>query len=339
MPDIAEPKTLQEAVIHFSDPARAFAFVVAMRWPDGPICPHCGSKSVGTVATRQIFKCKARECRKQFSPRTGTILEDSPLSFDKWLVAIWLIANAKNGISSYEVGRALGITQKSAWFMLHRIRLAMKAKSLDRKLAGEIEVDESFIGGKARNMHPGTRRAKGRGSVGKAAIMGLLERHGEVRAQVVPDTKKRTLQRIVKANVEPGATVHTDESLSYTGLCESFTHEVINHAEQYVRGNVTTNRIENFWSLTKRTIQGTYVSVEPFHLGAYLDEMTLRFNARKKNDSERFLAVVSAMSGKRLTYRALIGEASEHPTIASLAVGANRSSLAALKFPGPMKGN
>jgi transposase-like protein len=237
-------------------------------------------------------------------------MEDSPIGLDKWLPAIWLIVNAKNGTSSHEMGRSLGITQKSAWFLLHRIRLAMQEGHLE-KFAGETEVDETFIGGKARNMHKGKRKVKGTGPIGKAAVMGLLERHGEgksrVRVTVVPSRRKPTLQAEVRKHVEPGATVYTDALASYEGM-DDYTHKVVDHAECYVKDKVIhTNGLENFWSLLKRSIRGTYVNVQPFHLFRYLDEQAFRFNNRKDNDAGRFIEAVAAVAGRRLTYQQLIG--------------------------------
>jgi transposase-like protein len=214
------PTTLQEAIQYFSNPAACLKFAVDMRWPDGIKCPHCECPRVGTIASRQKFKCKNPECRKQFSVKAGTIMEDSPLGLDKWLIAIWMIANCKNGISSYEIHRAIGITQKSAWFLMHRIRLAMQAESFD-KIQGEVEVDETFIGGKARNMHK-SRRAKlikGRGAVGKTIVMGVLDRKKRtVRTKVIHDTTKETLIKEIKNNVETGSTVYSDGHDDYEGL-------------------------------------------------------------------------------------------------------------------------
>ena len=246
--------------------------------------------------------------------RVGTIIEDSALPLDKWLTAIWMIANDKNGVSSYEVHRAIGVTQKTAWFMLQRIRLAMQTGTFE-KLAGEIEADETYIGGKVRNMHVDKQRKRGRGTggIGKAIVMGLLERHSKNKASVVkvkhiPNARRDTVQQEVRANVEPGSKVYTDALPSYNGLNKDYIHEAINHAECYVRGNVHTNGLENYWSLLKRGIKGTYVSVEPFHLFRYLDEQAFRFNFREENDAWRFLKAVGSIFGKRLTYSQLIGE-------------------------------
>ena len=261
--------------------------MIAARWVDGkPRCPQCGSDDVIYLEKARLFKCRTAHPKQKFSLKVGTIFEDSPLGLDKWLAAIWLIANAKNGISSYEIHRALGVTQKSAWFMLHRIRLAMQNGTLD-KLSGHVEVDETYIGGKARNMHRADRARKihGTGGMGKVAVMGLLERHGEVRTVVVKNTKRKTLEPQVKANCETGSFVYTDGLKSYGNLANEFIHGVIDHAEKYVEGNIHVNGIESFWSLLKRTIGGTYISVEPFHLFRYLDEQAFRFNRRKANDA------------------------------------------------------
>ena len=303
------PKTLLEAIRYFSDLDVATEHVAKTRWPDGPVCPRCGliDPKHYYLKTRRLWKC--RSCKKQFSVKVGTIFEDSPLGLDKWLPAMWMIGNCKNGISSYELARDLGVQQKSAWFMLHRIRLAMQQGSIE-KLSGQVEVDETYIGGKARNMHKDKRAEKiqGRGASGKVAVMGLLERHGKVKTQIVPDTRTRTLQVEVKNNVEPGSEVHTDALRSYRGLDAEYIHNVVDHAETYVRGNVHVNGLENFWSLLKRGIHGTYVSVEPYHLFRYLDEQAFRYNNRATEDAGRFIATTGAVAGKRLTYKNLIGE-------------------------------
>ncbi len=308
-----EIKTLLEAVRYFSDPDRCLEYLIAQRWPDGKVtCPTCGSHEVHFIATRRVWRCKAKHPRQQFSIKIGTIFEDSPLGFDKWLPAIWLITSARNGISSYELHRSLGVSQKSAWFMLHRIRLAMRTNSFE-KMSGQVEVDETFIGGKARFQHEAKRKHLGRGSVGKAAVMGLLERtsperHSVVRAKVVENVRRKTLAPEVRANVSAGVQVFTDALASYADLDSDYVHQVINHAVTYVEGNVHTNGIENFWSLLKRSLRGTYVSVEPFHLFRYLDEQALRFNTREEGDGERFEKVLGQVSGRRLTYRDLTGQ-------------------------------
>lgn len=309
---INQPKTLMEAIRYFADLNVAIEYVAKLRWPDGPVCPKCGAldEKHYYIKSRRVWKCRA--CKKQFSVKVGTIFEDSPIGLDKWLAAIWMIANCKNGVSSYEIHRSIGVTQKTAWFMMHRIRLAMQTGTFE-KLSGEVEADETYIGGKARNIHKSKREEKvtGRGASGKVAVMGLLERHGEVRTRVVPDTKSRTLQVEVRENVEPGSEVHTDALRSYRGLDPEYVHKVVDHAERYVDGHVHTNGLENFWSLLKRGIKGTYVSVEPYHLFQYLDEQAFRFNNREAEDAGRFTATAGAIADKRLTYRELIGASAE----------------------------
>lgn len=312
------PTTLQQAVIYFSDADRCTKYMIAERWPDGQVrCPHCDSGNVKYLPNAKLWKCYEKHPRQKFSLKVGTIFEDSPLGLDKWLPAVWLLANCKNGISSYEVARDLGVTQKTAWFMLNRIRLAMQSKSFT-KISGDCEIDESYIGGKARNMHKGKRARlnmhRGRSMPGKVAVMALLDRHGkdgvsQVRTEILTGLRRHYIQGKVRDHVEPGATVHTDAYASYTGLNREYTHNVIDHAEKYVDGNIHTNSCENFWSLLKRAIRGTYVSVEPFHLFRYLDEQAFRFNERKTNDAERFRGVLGRVVGRRLTYADLIGKA------------------------------
>lgn len=309
-----EPTTLVEAVRHFADPDVTLNTMVALRWPNGVCCPTCGRADVRFIKTRRMWECKEAHPKKQFSAKIGTIFEDSALGLDKWFVAVWMVANCKNGVSSHGLGRAIGVTQKSAWFMLHRIRLAMQARSLI-KAEGEVEADETFIGGLSKNMHKDKRERviKGTGGAGKAIVMGILERKGEksdtskVRARVIKSTRKAVLHAEVRAVVEPGSALFTDTARSYQGLSDDYKHEVVDHAVEYVRDNVHTNGLENFWSLLKRGLKGTYVSVEPFHLFRYLDEQVFRFNARANSDLGRFQAVLSWVTGLRLTYCELTG--------------------------------
>jgi transposase-like protein len=306
------PETLVEAIRFFSDADVCLSFVVQLRWSNGITCPRCGSGDHSFLSTRRVWKCKG--CKKQFSVKLGTIFEDSPIGLDKWLPALWMVINCKNGISSYEMARALGVTQKTAWFMNHRIRLAVQEGTFE-PMSGEVEVDETFIGGRARFMHEDKRAEKitGTGGMGKTAVMGLLERHGKdghsrVKAKVIPNVKRKTMSPEIRQHVEEGSEVFTDSLKSYEDLSDAYTHEVINHAESYVRGKVHTNGMENFWSLLKRSIKGTYVSVEPFHLFRYLDEQTYRFNTRKLSDGLRFLHAAVGIIGKRLTYAGLTGK-------------------------------
>jgi transposase-like protein len=316
------PKTLREAIIHFSDFENCKTFMVDLRWPDGKIaCPTCGSEKVTWLANPRVWKCYGGHPMAKFSLKTGTIFEDSPIKLEKWLPAVWLLVTCKNGISSYEVARDLGISQKSAWHLMHRIRFALHHGSFD-KFAGHVEADETFIGGKARNMHIAQRKRRitGTGGKDKTAVIGILERgkNGEqskIRTVVVPDRKKKTLQGEVKRHVEAGSALYTDFLLSYEGLEGRYAHKVVDHAVEYVNNEVHTNGLENYWALLKRSISGTYVSVEPFHLFRYLDEQAFRFNNREDmNDGDRFKLAMSQIIGKRLTWKALTGQQEEGPS-------------------------
>ncbi len=314
-----EPKTLQEAIVYFSDPQRCFDYAVKLRWPKGKItCPRCDKERHSFIKTRRIWFCY--ECQKQFTIKVGTIFEDSPLGMDKWMAAYWMLCNCKNGVSSMEIHRALGVTQKSAWFMLHRLRLALQDRQSGGKLGGgphsKVEIDETFIGGKARNMHKSRREKMHNIGMMKAktAVMGMLERGGQVKTAVLGGKRdKKKMHQIIEDSVMPGTWIMTDEFGNYDGLSGKYTHLVINHLERYVMGNVHTQGIENFWSLLKRGLGGTYVSVEPFHLFRYVDEQAFRFNTRKHGDhkitdSERFEFAMTNVFGKRLTYSQLIGK-------------------------------
>ncbi|HET9181238.1 MAG TPA: IS1595 family transposase [Candidatus Angelobacter sp.] len=313
---MAQPKTLQQAIQYYGNPDNCLNHLVAQRWPSGVECPTCGSKDVRFIATRRIWECKTKHPKKQFSVKVGTIFEDSPIGLDKWLTAAWMIANCKNGVSSYEIHRALGVTQKTAWFMLHRIRLAMQDEN-GGKLKGHVEADETFIGGKARFMHA-DRRVKNSVNpfYNKTIVMGVLERDGKVRTQVIEDRDRKTLHAMVSDNVEFGSYLSTDDCQGYWGLYKNYVHEIIDHAETYVSGKVHTNGIENFWSCLKRGLKGTYISVEPFHLFRYLDEQMFRYNNRatKKqsiSDADRFTMLTANLVGKRITYQQLIGKGEE----------------------------
>ena len=319
------PRTLLEAVRYFANADNCRDYLVSRRWPNGVTCPTCGSKTVYFDKGRNGWECKTRHQKRKFTLKTGTIFEDSALGLDKWLPAAWMIANMKNGVSSHELARSLGVTQKSAWFMLHRIRLAMQSED-GGKLGGDVEVDETFIGGKARFMHKAKRDklgvSKKRSMVGKIAVMGLLERHSptgtsRVRTEVIRNRKKHQLEQTVGANVDLGAVLYTDALKSYDRMGEKgYIHKVIDHAETYAEGEVHTNGLENFWSLLKRAIRGTYVSVEPFHLFRYLDEQARRFNDREGTDADRFRAVIDGIVNRRLTYEALTGKEGLESTLA-----------------------
>jgi transposase-like protein len=313
-----KPTTLQQAIIHFADADNCLKFMVKLRWPNGVVaCPICGREDAVFLKNQRKWQCKSVHTKRQFSVKVGTIFEDSALPLDKWLIAIWMIANCKNGVSSYEVARALGITQKSAWFMMHRIRLAMQSRSFV-KLGGpgsEVEVDETFVGGKARNMHAEKhhRRITATGSKDKTAVMGILERGGEVRATVIPTRRRHIVEAEIHRNVKAHSAIYSDNLASYDMLKHrNFKHSVVDHAERYVDGQVHTNGLENFWSLLKRQLKGTYISVEPFHLFRYLDEQVFRYNFRElAHDGLRFEHVASHILGKRLTYAEVTGKVGE----------------------------
>lgn len=302
------PETLLEAVRYFSDPDTCHDFAVSMRWPEGVTCPRCGCENVGYVKTRRIWNCKG--CKKQFSFKVGTVLEDSPLGLDKWFVALWMLAGAKNGISSHELSRALGVTQKTAWFLLHRGRLILQSGSIE-KMSGTVEVDETYVGGKEKNKHSDKKQNAGRGTVGKQIVLGILQRGEEkegisqVNVKVIDNTEQATLHQAIESIVEAGAQVMTDAHKSYRGLDESYQHAFVDHAVAYAEGRVYTNGIENFWNLFDRTMHGTYTYCLPHHLSRYLDEQAYRFNHRGGTDLTRFLSAMQQIAGKRLTYEEL----------------------------------
>lgn len=301
------PETLLEVVRYFSDLDICHQYLRKIRWPRGPVCPHCESKKVGIIS-RQRLRCK--ECRKDVRDKAGTIFEDSPLGLDKWFVAVWSVANCKNGISSHELARALGVTQKTAWFMTHRIRKAMEVGSIDQeKFDGPTEADATYIGGKAANMHKHIREKKivGRGAVGKAIVHGILQRGepSQVRADVVRADDAAELVPVVRRNVKYGAHVYTDDAAAYGSLALTHWHQAIDHSREYVRGAVHTNGMENFFACLKRALGGTYIAVAPFHLFRYTAEQVYRFNHRLESDFARFENLVRQGIGKRLTYRVL----------------------------------
>lgn len=312
------PETMQEAIKYFAEYANAHRFMVSIRWADGVVkCPTCGGCRVRYIATRRQWECREKHPQNRFSLKTGTIMEQSPLPLEKWLAAYWYEVNCKNSVSSWEIHRELGVTQKTGWFMLHRIRFALKQKSFEKmgRNGIPVESDETFIGGRSENMHKHVRarKIKGRGQVGKTIVMGLLERgrgkkHSTVRTEVLPKHPSQTdMHSIIHRNVEPGAHLITDSHAAYQQMYGDFEHHFVDHAEKYAEGIVHTNGLENFWSLFKRCIKGTHVSIDPQHLAAYLDSEAFRFNARKTDNANRFRMIATQAHGKRLTYKALIG--------------------------------
>lgn len=309
------PETFMEAVRFFADPDACEIYVEAMRWPDGVACPACQSKRIGRIETRRMYRCK--DCRKQFSVKKGTVFEDSAIPLEKWLIGIWAVINTKNGASSYRLMRDLGLSQKSCWFMLQRIRFALQVGSFDTQLSGTVEVDETLVGGKAKFMHAKRREKFGKeatgkktGSFAKVVVMGLLERDEtggtEVRTEVIQNIRRKNLDPRVRQNVEKGSTIHTDALPSYESLRDEYIHKTVDHSIAYVRDNVHTNGLENFWSLVKRMLKGTYISVEPWHLHRYMVEQTYRYNTRKWTDRQRFEGVLRMVAGKRLDYVTLV---------------------------------
>ena len=302
------PKTLLEAIKHFSDYENCRSFMVAIRWADGVVkCPHCGSEKVTYLAKARVYQCYGKHPKSKFSLKVGTIFEDSPIGLDKWLPAAWLISNCKNGISSYEVARALGITQKSAWHMLHRLREAM-TDTVDQIGTGPapVEIDETFVGGNVKNMHKRKRIEANAKGGNKAIVFGMLERGGRVKTHVIAGRTKQQIQPAMTKAIQRGANIITDEFSTYAFASDAYSREVVNHALEYVNGHVHTNGIENFWSLLKRGLRGTYISIEPFHLDAYIAEQVFRYNNRKDaDDFARFSTCMMGIVGKRLTYQAL----------------------------------
>ena len=304
----------------FADREFAHEFVVQLRWPNGIVCPTCGSKDVQKIVREvysrskhpkpphqhTIWRCKSDHPKREFSAKTGTIFEESPIGFDKWLPAMWLLSANKNGISSVELGKALHLTQKTTWFVLHRIRLAMTTGTYE-KLTGEIESDETYVGPKSRSLNRRVSGKKAAGpQAGKTSVMGILQRGGNIRAFVVPDAKQETLIPKIIEHVGPGAMIYTDELRSYHALKAGYVHKVINHAERYVDGNIHTNGVESFWAMLKRAIFGSYIHVDPIHLDRYVSEQVFRFNTRELHDAPRFVRAVRGGVGKRLTYQDLI---------------------------------
>ena len=302
------PKTLIEAINFFSVYENCRQFMIAIRWADGVVrCPYCDATKLTYLEKARVYRCYGDHKKQKFSLKVGTIFEDSAISLEKWLPAAWLISNCKNGISSYELARALGVTQKSAWHMLHRLREAMTDTT--GKLGGNgtpVEIDETFVGGNVQKMHKSQRvKANAKGG-NKTIVFGMLERGGNVKAHVIADRKRQQIEPAMAAGITLGAHIITDEFSTYQFASDAYTRDVVNHALEYVNGHVHTQGIENFWSLLKRGLRGTYISVEPFHLDAYVAEQVFRYNNRKDSDDfTRFATCIMGIQGKRLTYTAL----------------------------------
>jgi transposase-like protein len=300
--------TLMQMMAAFPDEQTAIDHFTAIRWKNGKFCPLCGNGDaarIGTLKGTNTHKCYV--CRKRFSIKVGTIFEDSKVELRKWMMAIWLITSHKKGIASTQLAKDIGVTQKTAWFMTHRLRHAIRTQSFNRPLEGEVEADETFIGGKEKNKHAWQRTGGKQGGAGKVAVLGILERGGELRTGTTPDLSKKTVQEVIRSQVAPGANLMTDEHGAFNGLQGTYNHHRVNHsAGEYVRHYVLhTNGIESVWSLFKRQIIGTHHFLSPKHLNRYLGEMTWRFNLREMGEGQRVNALLAQTAG-RLTYKALI---------------------------------
>lgn len=310
-----QPQTLMEAIQYFSNEAVCVEYLCKLHYDLAkPVCPHCGSLHITGLKSRPKFQCNEKGCRKQFSMKKGTVMQESAIPITKWMPAMWLVANDKNGISSCELARALGVQQKTAWFMLHRIRKGME-NEFPAMMEGVCEVDETYVGQKSKHMSPARRIKAGIGSgksrsSNKTVVMGIIQRGGVVKAKVVDSAKRSQLLPEVFATVAEGATIYTDALKSYTPLESRYTHKTIDHAKSFVQGEIHTNSLENFWCLLKRSLKGTYVQVAPEHLDSYVTEQAFRFNNRKKNDAQRFDMVATQIFGKSLTYKELTGQLS-----------------------------
>lgn len=303
-----EFNNLYELTQYLKDEQTTIDYFVAKRWEDAICCPHCDCKKVYHFSDKRRYKCS--KCRKQFTARTGTIFEDSKLSLRKWFIAIYLITSHKKGISSHQLARDLGVTQKTAWFILHRIRYALGQCDLDIQLDNDVELDETYVGGKNKNRHwdKKVKNSQGRSIVDKAPVFGMVERGGKLIAKVVPDVTGKTLKSIIYETIKTTATLMTDEYLGYTGLNKLYKHCIVNHgAKQYVNGNAYTNTMEGFWSLLKRGIMGIYHQLSRKHLQKYVDEFVFRYNYRKLKEGERVNKMLS-LCCTRMTYKNLIYE-------------------------------
>ena len=297
-------KNLAELTQYFPDDQSCREYLENQRWNGKPICPHCQNDVVYKFADNKHYKCKS--CRRKFTVLVGTVFEDTHIGLRKWFIAIYIFTSHKKGISSCQLAKDLGITQKSAWHLLHRIRFAFGI-SEPEQLENTVEVDETYVGGKAKNMHKSVRAKKisGRGASGKTAVLGLVERNGRVYAKPVNKTDTETLQKVVREKVKTGASVMTDEWLSYNGLGVDYLHEKVSHGKgEYVRGNVHTNTIEGYWSLLKRGIYGIYHQVSAKHLHRYCTEFGFRYNSRQSGETMRFDNLLAECNG-RLMYQTL----------------------------------
>lgn len=307
---MSNPETLStfEFFQKFKDEEAARKFFEARRWGHEPVCGHCGSVNVAEVKDHKPMPYRCRDCRKHFSVRTGTVLAESRLPLQKWLLAIYMLTSARKGIPSTQMARELGITQKSAWFLAQRIRETWLKANGGGDMGNHTQVDETYVGGKKANKHAKQKRHAGRGTVGKTAVMGMLDEHGEVRATPGPNTKRATVQGFVTAHAPEGGTIVTDQFAAYLGLeAQGCRHIRVNHSVgEFLKDQAHTNGIESFWSLLKRGYVGIYHYMSAKHLHRYVDEFSYRHNTRNVGTLDFISMTIERMADKRLTYRKLV---------------------------------
>jgi len=292
---------------YFKDEQTCIDYFAKKRWGDSPYCPHCGCKKIYCFSDKRRYKCS--ECRKQFTAKTGSLFEGTKLSLRKWFMAIYLITSHKKGISSYQLAKDLKVTQKTAWFILHRIRYGM-SKGFGIRLEGDVEVDETYVGGKNKNRHwnKKVKNSQGRSIIDKTPVFGMLQRGGNVITKVIPDVRGETLQNIIKQYIKKNSRILSDEYLGYRGLEKLYEHRIVNHgAKQYVNGDIYTNTIEGFWSILKRGILGIYHQVSRKHLQKYTDEFSFRYNVKKLSEGQKVNKMLS-LCCVRLKYKNLVYE-------------------------------
>lgn len=310
-----EFSNLTQLTEYFSDKQKCVEYLTNLRWAGNVTCTFCGHDKVYELkGANKRFKCA--KCRQQFSAIKGTIFENSPISLQTWFVAVYILTAHKKGISSVQLATDLGVTQKTAWFMAHRIRFALKVKSFDTQMDGIIQADETFMGGKNKNRHADKKvpESQGRSVKDKTPVLGMVDDEGNVRTHVIPNTQAKTIKPIIEKMVKSGSIVVTDEWQAYRQLRMNYIHVVVNHNEgKYVNGPYSTNRIEGFWSILKRGVYGIYHQVSAKHLHRYCDEFSYRYNSRQIKANERFEATIQDTHSCRLTYKELIKEQSPLP--------------------------